>query len=79
MSSINTYLSDQFLTISVGELSGDRRKAYDCLTHIHHLFVREVKAGVACFDLYRLALEEASRAGYPNDIKGFVFTELYSR
>jgi len=72
-------MSDQFLTISVGELSGDRRKAYDCLTHIHHLFVREVKPRVPYFDLYGLALEEASRAGYPNDIKGFVFAELYSR
>jgi predicted nuclease of restriction endonuclease-like (RecB) superfamily len=29
-------------------------------------------------DLYRPALEEASRTGYPNDIKGFVLTALYS-
>jgi len=38
-----------------------------------------VKPGVPYFDLYGLALKEDSRAGYPNDIKGFVFAELYSR
>ena len=46
---------------------------------IRHLFAGEAKPGVACSHLYRLALEEASRTGYPNDIKGFVLTVLYSR
>jgi len=46
---------------------------------IQRLFAREAKPRVAYFDLYRLALKEVSRAGYPNDIKGFVFAELHSR
>jgi Xaa-Pro dipeptidase len=64
MLSLNTYLADQFRTFVIGELSEDLQKAHDCSIRIHHLFAREAKPGVACSDLYRLALEEASRAGY---------------
>jgi Xaa-Pro dipeptidase len=64
MSSINTYLADQFRTFVIGELSEDLQKAHDCSIRIHHLFAEEAKPGVACSELYRLALEEASREGY---------------
>jgi hypothetical protein len=54
-------------------------KAHDCSTRIHHLFAQEAKLGVACLDLYRLALKDVPRMGYPNDIKRFAFAELYSK
>jgi Xaa-Pro aminopeptidase len=76
MLSTNTYLADQFRTFVIGELTEDLQKAHDCSIRIYHLFSKEAKPEVACSDLYRPALEEASRTGYPNDIKEFVLTAL---
>jgi Xaa-Pro dipeptidase len=61
---INGYLADQFRTFVIGELSEKLQNAHDCSIRIHRLFAEVAKPGVACSDLYRLALEEASRTGY---------------
>jgi Xaa-Pro dipeptidase len=47
------------------------RAAHDLSTKIHHRFMEHAKPGVPCSDLYHLALEEASRAGYGETFMGF--------
>jgi Xaa-Pro dipeptidase len=64
-------VADQFRTFVIGELPQDLLEAHDLSLQIHHRFVKHAKPGVPCSDLYHLALEEASTAGYGEVFMGF--------
>jgi len=68
---INGYLADQFRTFVIGELPKDLEKAHDFSLKIHHVFAESAKPGALCSDLYHLAIEEASKAGYAEIFMGF--------
>lgn len=60
---VDGYLADQFRTFVLGDLDPDLRKAHDCSREIHRLFAERAKPGVTCADLYRMAVDEATKAG----------------
>jgi Xaa-Pro aminopeptidase len=68
---VKGYVADQFRTFVIGELPQDLLEAHDLSLQIHHRFVKHARPGVPCSDLYHLALEEASTAGYGEVFMGF--------
>jgi len=67
---VDGYLADQFRTFVLGDLDPDLRKAHDCSREIHHLFAESAKPGVTCADLYRMAVDEAAKAGFRDFFMG---------
>jgi Xaa-Pro aminopeptidase len=68
---IRGYVADQFRTFVVGELPEDLEEAHNLSFQIHQRFAEQAKPGVPASDLYHLALEEASGAGYGDVFMGF--------
>lgn len=60
---VDGYLADQFRTFVLGDLAPHLRKAHDCSMAIHGLFAESAGPGVTCADLYRIAVDEAAKAG----------------
>lgn len=67
---IDGYLADQFRTFVIGDLEPELRAAHDCSKQIHRLFVQTAQPGVACADLYRIAVQEAARSGFAHVFMG---------
>lgn len=61
---VDGYVADQFRTFVIGDLAADLRKAHDCSRDIHLRFAESAGPGATCADLYRMACEEAAKAGY---------------
>jgi Xaa-Pro dipeptidase len=67
---VDGYLADQFRTFVIGELDPELKRAHDCSGEIHRLFAERAKPGVSCADLYQMAVEEASKAGFSDFFMG---------
>jgi Xaa-Pro dipeptidase len=67
---VDGYLADQFRTFVLGDLEPDLRKAHDCSKEIHRLFAGSAKPGVTCADLYRTAVDEATKGGFRDFFMG---------
>jgi Xaa-Pro aminopeptidase len=68
---VNGYISDQFRTYVIGELSDTLKKAHDCSREIHLLLAQEAKPGVSCAQLYDRAKQKATEAGYGDFFMGY--------
>jgi Xaa-Pro aminopeptidase len=68
---VKGYVADQFRTFVIGELPKDLHEAHDLSLQIHHRFMASAKPGMPWSDLYRLALEDASKGGYGETFMGF--------
>jgi len=68
---VNGYLADQFRTFVVGTLERKLTEAHDCSARIQEIIEKEARPGVACSDLYRLALEVAERQGFGESFMGY--------
>jgi len=67
---VDGYLADQFRTFVIGDLEPELRKAHDCSKEIHRLFIERARPGVTCADLYRMALDVATKAGFRDFFMG---------
>jgi Xaa-Pro aminopeptidase len=68
---INGYVADQFRTLVIGNLPDELMRAHDFSVEIHSLFVKEARTGVACTDLYRLALKKAEETDFGQYFNGY--------
>ena len=68
---VNGYVADQFRTLVIGDLPDELMRAHDFSVEIHSLFVKEARTGVACTDLYRLALKKAEETGFGQYFNGY--------
>jgi len=67
---VDGYLADQFRTFVIGDLEPDLRRAHDCSKAIHRLFAERARPGATCSELYRMALDEAEKAGFGDFFMG---------
>ena len=68
---VNGYIADQFRTLVIGDLPDELKRAHEVSLEIHSLFAREAKPGVFCSELYRLAVERATKAGFGTYFNGY--------
>ncbi|MBW2028735.1 MAG: aminopeptidase P family protein [Deltaproteobacteria bacterium] len=68
---INGYMSDQFRTFLIGEISPDLERAHDCCVRIHEMLQREARPGVPCSNLYFLSRGLAQKEGYGDFFMGY--------
>jgi Xaa-Pro aminopeptidase len=68
---VNGYISDQFRTYIIGELSDALKKAHACSLEIHLLLAQEAKPGVSCAQLYDRAKQKATKEGYGDFFMGY--------
>jgi Xaa-Pro dipeptidase len=67
---VEGYVADQFRTFVIGDLDPELIKAHDCSARIHRLFAETAQPGTSCADLYRMAVEEAAKAGLADYFMG---------
>ena len=68
---VNGYISDQFRTYVIGELSDTLTQAHACSREIHLLLAQEAKPGVSCAHLYKLAKQRAIKEGFGDFFMGY--------
>lgn len=64
------YIVDQTRTLSIGPLPEDLRSAYETCRSIRHEVTSAALPGVACAEVYELAVRRAKEAGYETTFMG---------
>lgn len=68
--SVGGYIVDQTRTLSIGPLPEDLRSAYETCRSILHEISSAARPGVACAEVYELAVRRAIEAGYETTFMG---------